>query len=85
MIDDHDSCEWVNVSSGIGSLGCSGQSPERRKMVMCVCVCVRKQSIRISVLFPHRGSKTAHIDMNKEIASLSQYVLVECDLYVIEL
>jgi len=23
MIDDHDRCEWVNVSSGIGSSGLS--------------------------------------------------------------
>jgi len=23
MIDDHDECEWVNVSSGTGSLGLS--------------------------------------------------------------
>ena len=28
MIDDHDECEWVNVSSGTGSPGLSGQNPE---------------------------------------------------------
>jgi len=31
MIDDHDECEWVNVSSGTGS-------PKSRKTVVCVCV-----------------------------------------------
>jgi len=35
MIDVHERCEWVNVSSG-----CSVQIPEIRKTVMCVCVCV---------------------------------------------
>ena len=37
MIDDYDECEWVNVSSGTGSVGLSGQIPQRRKMVVCVC------------------------------------------------
>jgi len=36
MTDDHDRCEWVNVSSGILSPGCPGQNPERRKTVVCV-------------------------------------------------
>jgi len=43
MIDDHDECEWMNVSSGTGSPGLSrrpGQNPKRHKMVLCVCVCV---------------------------------------------
>ena len=31
MIDDHDACEWVNVSSR--------QIPQSRKTVVC-CVCV---------------------------------------------
>jgi len=42
MTDDHDRCEWVNVSSGTrlpAHLGCPGQNPESRKMG-CVCVCV---------------------------------------------
>jgi len=26
-IDDHYRCEWVNVSSGTGFLGCPGQNP----------------------------------------------------------
>jgi len=34
MSDDHDECEWVNVSSG------TGQIPQSRKTVVCVCVCV---------------------------------------------
>ena len=38
MIDNHDSCEWVNVSSGTGSPICSGQSPESCKMVLVVVV-----------------------------------------------
>jgi len=36
MIDDHDRCEWVNVSSG---LSCPGQNLESLKQ-LCVCVCV---------------------------------------------
>jgi len=31
MIDDHDECEWVNVSSGTGSPGLSGQNPQSHK------------------------------------------------------
>jgi len=27
MIDDHDRCEWVNVSSGTGSSRLPGQNP----------------------------------------------------------
>jgi len=34
MTDDHDKCEWVNVSSTTGSLGLS------RNNCVCVCVCV---------------------------------------------
>jgi len=35
MIDDHDECEWVNVSSGIDSPVLSW-----RAVNACVCVCV---------------------------------------------
>jgi len=38
MIDDHNRCEWVNVSSGISSHGCPGQNPESRKMVVVVVI-----------------------------------------------
>ena len=37
MIDDHDRCEWVNVSSGTVSPGLSGQNPNSHRMVVCVC------------------------------------------------
>jgi len=37
MIDDHDRCEWVNVSSGTSSPGLPGQNPESCKTVVCVC------------------------------------------------
>jgi len=37
MTDDHDRCEWVNVSSGTGSPGLSGENPESRETVVCVC------------------------------------------------
>jgi len=37
MIDNHDRCERVNVSSGTGSPGLSRQNLESRKMVVCVC------------------------------------------------
>jgi len=36
MIDDHDSSEWVNVSYGIVSPGCPGQSPDSHNMVVVV-------------------------------------------------
>jgi len=36
MTDDHDECEWVNVSSGTTLPGLSGQNP-----LVCVCVCVK--------------------------------------------
>jgi len=39
MIDDHDECEWVNVSSVTGSSGYPRQIPQSRKTVVCVwCV-----------------------------------------------
>ena len=38
MIDDHDECEWVNVSSGTGSPGLSQTKSTSRKVVVCVCV-----------------------------------------------
>jgi len=40
MTDDHDRCEWVNVSSGTGLLRLPGQNPERCKIIVCVSVCV---------------------------------------------
>jgi len=41
MIDDHDGCKYVNVSSGTGSPGLS-QTKSREQAVQrfCVCVCV---------------------------------------------
>jgi len=39
MIDDHDRCEWVNVSSRTGSTGLSRTNPESRKTFVCVCMC----------------------------------------------
>jgi len=36
MIDDHNRCEWVNVSSGTGLPGLSWTSLESRKMVVLV-------------------------------------------------
>jgi len=36
MTDDHNRCEWVNVFSGTGSPGLSGQNPESGKMVVCI-------------------------------------------------
>jgi len=36
MIDYHNRCEWVNISSGTGSLGCPGQNAESHKTVVCV-------------------------------------------------
>jgi len=41
MTDDHDRCEWVNVSSSPvpAHPGCTGESPESCETVVCVCVC----------------------------------------------
>jgi len=39
MIDDHNECEWVNVSSVPAHLGCPGQIPQSCKTVVCVCLC----------------------------------------------
>jgi len=39
MIDDHDKCEWVNVSSCTGSCGCSVQNQQSPKTVLWVRVC----------------------------------------------
>ena len=36
MIDDHNRCEWLNVSSGTGSPSLSRQSPESHKMIVVV-------------------------------------------------
>jgi len=41
MIDNHDDCEWVNVSSGTGSPGLSRTKSKEPKNG-CVCVCVAK-------------------------------------------
>ena len=40
MLDDHDRCQWVNVSSGTGLPGFSRTNPDSRKLVLCVCLCV---------------------------------------------
>jgi len=40
IFDDHNGCEWVNVSSGTlqAHPGCPGQNPKSHKTVVCVCV-----------------------------------------------
>jgi len=40
MSDDHDRCEWVNVSSSTGSSGLSRTKSGEQKNSVCVCVCV---------------------------------------------
>jgi len=40
MIDDHNRCEWVNVSSGTSSLGLSWMKSRERKMVVVIVVAV---------------------------------------------
>ena len=37
MSNDHDGCEWVNVSSGTGP---HGVVPDKGPLNGCVCVCV---------------------------------------------
>jgi len=39
MIDGHDECEWVNVSSGTSSPGLS-RTKSTEPYYSCVCVCV---------------------------------------------
>jgi len=39
MTDDHEGCEWVNVSSATGSPGLSQTVSESRKMGVCDRVC----------------------------------------------
>ena len=39
MIDDHDECEWLFLLVPAHP-GSSGQIPQSRKTVVCVCVCV---------------------------------------------
>jgi len=40
MIDDHDECEWVNVSSGTGSpeLSRTNSTDPYNGCVVCVCI-----------------------------------------------
>jgi len=38
MIDDHDRCEWLNVSLIPADPGCPRQSPESHKMVVVVVI-----------------------------------------------
>jgi len=38
MIDDHDRCEWVNISSGTGHPGCPRQNPDSRQTVAAAVV-----------------------------------------------
>jgi len=56
MTDDHDRCEWVNVSSGTGSPGLSRTKSESRKMVVAV----------VKRIFSHRnlikGPNTAQME-----------------------
>ena len=45
MIDDHDECLWVNVSSGTGSTRLSRtKSRAVKRLCVCVCVCVPAHS-----------------------------------------
>jgi len=46
-------CQWVNVSSGTGSPGCPGQSPESRKMVVVV-VTSRKHGLCMTIVWRWR-------------------------------
>jgi len=53
MIDDHDECEWVNVSSGTGS--CTQVFPDkfhRAVKRLCVCVCGTLHFILHTFLHP---------------------------------
>jgi len=50
MIDDHDECQWVNVSSGTGSPGLSWTNSTEPQNG-CVCVCVLGQSKLIDTKF----------------------------------
>jgi len=47
MIDDHDKCEWVNVSSGISSPGLSRKKARAVKQ-LCVCVFLKASGVNRS-------------------------------------
>ena len=55
MIDDHDRCEWVNVSSGTGSPGLSQTKFQRAVKWLCVCVTIQSiqcKRVLVQVLSP---------------------------------
>jgi len=52
MIDDHNRCEWVNVSSSSGSPWLSWTKSREFKMVVCVCVCVLHLCFNVVVCRP---------------------------------
>jgi len=65
MTDDHDRCEWVNISSGTGSPGLSRTTS--REIVekdcygcvvkwLCVCVCNVKALIPVVITAISQGS-----------------------------
>jgi len=48
MINDHNRCEWVNVSSGNSSPSCPRQNPESRKMIVVVLSVQMKLKLLLS-------------------------------------
>ena len=62
--------EWVNVSSGTGSLGLPGQNPESRKMVVCVCVCWIPNPNHTGIKSNSRADQEAQLAFNFTVKPL---------------
>jgi len=72
MIDDHDKCVWVNVSSGTGSPGLSRTNPESRKTVVCV---YRQNPVRTDNSLDGLTDKIIPYFVNGNLATLPYYLL----------
>ena len=60
MTDDHDRCEWVNVSSGTGSPGLS-RTKSRQPKSGCVCACVCQHFMTLLTLIQHSHCQYFHV------------------------
>jgi len=83
MIDDHDGCEWVNVSSGTGSLGLSQTKSIDRAVKWlcgsgCVCACVHVRAM-VSV-YRNNACKTNTTDNSVNLCLYEDEYLL-CSLY----
>jgi len=71
MTDDHDSCEWVNVSSGTGS---SPDKTHRAVKRLCVCVCANKKCAIQKYLYKHVALSDYHIHEQVFLCNLQPHL-----------